>query len=304
VKSSGNSGNSSPEPHLSSDLKATTYIPYRQIAAEMNLAKGSVVWLTADLTKLTFMARRKEGEFSVRQLIDSFLEQIGPDGTLLIPSFNFNLQPGDHYSSSRTLPVTGALATEALRSGGFQRTRHPLHSFLVAGKRSQELLSLKNVSSFGSYSPFHFLHIYQGKVAILGTSIAESFSFVHYVEEKNKVRYRKYKNINIRNDDLSLREDYLFFAKKTGWTMDMAGLEKLLKNGGAVNDGRINDIPYAVVDLAAAFPIIETDILTNRARNIARFSLKLYLRDHLKRLLSVTGIHTPSEKISHDPGIL
>lgn len=270
----------------------------------MNLAKGAIIWLTADLTKLTFVARRKEGEFSVRHLLNSFIEQIGPEGTLLIPSFNFNLRSGDHYSSSRTLPVTGSLATEALRSGEFLRTRHPLHSFLVAGRLANELAALKNVSSFGDDSPFHFLHIYQGKMVILGTTVAESFSFVHYIEEKNQVRYRKYKNISIENDDLSLQEDYVFFAKKTGWTMDMAGLEKLLKNVGAVDSGKINEIPYAVVDLAAAFPIVEKDILTNRAGNIARFSLKLYLRDHLKQLLSGTGILTPSEKISHDPGIL
>jgi aminoglycoside 3-N-acetyltransferase len=285
-------------------LKAPTYIPYRQIAPVISLAQGAVTWLTGDLTKLLFIARRNEREFSVKSLIDSFIDQIGPEGTLLIPAFNFNLKTGDHFSPSKTLPVTGALAVEALRSGEFLRTRNALHSFLVTGKYASELASLKNVSSFGADSPFHFLHIYQGKMVILGSSVAETFSFVHYVEEKNQVRYRKYKNIKIKNDDLSQSQDFLFYAKKTGWTMDMDGLEKLLISGGAVKTGSVNEIPYSVVDLATAFPIIEKDILMNRARNIARFSLNLYIREHMKRLLSGAGIITPSEKISHDPGIL
>ena len=285
-------------------MKDINYIPYREIAGKLDLEKGSVLWLAADLTRLAFMASRKEGEFNAVRFIDSFRESIGKDGTLVIPSFNYNLGSGDHYSPARTLPVTGALALEAMRSGGFTRTRNPLHSFLACGKEAPALAGLNNKSSFGQDSPFGFLHSYQAKMAILGTSIANAFTFVHYVEELNQVRYRKYKRINIYDEDSGLWGEFTLYAKKRGWTMDMSGLEKMLVGSGAAKIGEINGIPFAIIDLAASFPVVQEDIQHNHARNIARFSSKLYLRELGKSILGLIGFRTASDKISHDPGLL
>ena len=82
--------------------------------------------------------------------------------------------------------------------------------------------------------------------------------------------------------------------------MDMTGLEVILAENHISTEKIFNRIPCTLIDLTAALPVIREDILKNRARNIARFSTKLYLREVAKSILSAVGIRTQSDKISHD----
>jgi len=59
-----------------------------------------------------------------------------------------------------------------------------------------------------------------------------------------------------------------------------------------------------VVDLRAAYPVIQKDIRSNNAKSLARFSFDLYLREKAKAVLAIFGIQTLSDRISHDPGLL
>jgi aminoglycoside 3-N-acetyltransferase len=260
--------------------------------------------VTADLTRLAWSARKTEGGFEAGALIDSFLDALGPEGTLIIPSFNFNLKNGDHFSYSRTLPVTGALAAEALKRRDFRRTFHPLHSFLVQGSLADELVSLRNISSFASDSPFALLRRENARMLILGTSISEAFTFVHHAEELAGVPYRRHQKIRIYLDDEDTTGEFVLYAKKPGWTMEMSGLENLLTGRGASVEGRVNRIPYSVTALSEAFPLILNEIRENQARHLARFSRKLYLRDRVKPILARVGIRTLNDRIRRDPGLL
>jgi hypothetical protein len=106
------------------------------------------------------------------------------------------------------------------------------------------------------------------------------------------------------NDGKPVGKEYLLYAKKPGWTMDLEGLEKLLMEKQVAIKVLINQVPFTLVDLEAAYPIIADDILQNNAKNLARFSPGLYLREKAKTILAVMGIHTLADKISHDSGLL
>ena len=285
-------------------MKNLDYISYKEFAGYLGIRPGDVIWLAADLTRLAFAAKRHEGEFDLKLFIDGFQKQLGNEGTLIISAFNFNLVSGDHYSRSKTIPITGALATGALLHGDFIRTAHPLHSFLVWGKEAIALSDLNNKSSFGKGSPFEFLHNYHGKMVIIGTSISNAFTFVHYVEETEQVKYRKYQKINIYIEDENGWMEYLIYSKKPGWTMVMNGLEKLLLEKQVAARYEINGIPCSNIDLYSSFPVISDDIHKNKARNISCFTLKLYLRDLLKPVFAKAGYRTKSDKISHAAGLL
>jgi aminoglycoside 3-N-acetyltransferase len=253
---------------------------------------------------LAWSARKTEGEFSPGALIDSFLDALGADGTLIIPSFNFNLKNGDHFSPSQTMPLTGALASEALKRKDFRRTYHPLHSFLVKGRLADDLASLRNISSFASDSPFALLTRENARMLIIGTRISEAFTFVHHAEELARVPYRRHQKIQIHLDDENRTRNFILYAKKPGWTMKMDGLEKLLVSRGASIEGRINRIPYSLTVLSEALPLIVEEIANNQYRNIASFSLKLYLRDRAKPILAKAGLRTLNDRIRRDPGLL
>lgn len=286
-------------------MSSPSYIKVRDIPSFLGVKRGEFLWIASDLTRLTLQAIRSEGGFRPDVLLDSFLDALGPDGTLVIPAFNFNLRSGDVFDLRTTVPVTGALAEAAMKRRDFRRTRHPLHSFLVAGKYSAELIRLGNRSSFGPDSPFAFFREHDAGMLLIGTTVADSFTFVHHVEEMEKVRYRRMRRIEIRyRDESGNQEDreFLIYAKRRGWTMEMDGMEELLRRGGFLNERSFNNVVFTQLSLSVAYDIIRKDIRENHARSIARFSAGLFVRDTLRDTLAALHLYrTPSDRIAHAP---
>lgn len=260
--------------------------------------------VTADLTGLAFAARRQGDRFDVNGFIDHLQQRLGKGGTLVIPSYNFNLRDRDRFSLARTAPITGALASEAMKRGDFIRTKNPLHSFLAWGELAGSLAGLDNRSSFGPGSPFDFFLRHKARMLCIGIPVRNALTFVHFVEEADRVPYRKMKKMRIYLEDEGSWQEYMLYAKKKGWTMEMKGLEGDLSLSGVSRTRTINRVPFHWIMLDEAYPVIQRDIRENRCRGIARFSYKLYFRDVARPLLSALGIRTASEKISHGPGLL
>lgn len=282
------------------------HIPYALIPGELGIIPGSVLLVTADLTRLAMVSVRKEGGFEPGLLIDSLQHRLGKEGTLVIAAYNFNLEDGSHFDIKKSMPVTGSLAQAALNRHDFCRTSNALHSFLAWGKYANELCGLDNSSSFSAESPFAFLHEKNARMLLIDTGIKEAFTFVHYVEEVSGVPYRDFRDIRIKYTDrggMTDRRVFRLYAKKPGWTMALKSLEELLTEKNVVESRVINGITFHLVGLQDAFPLIREDILHNRARNIASFSWKLFFRDRVKQLLSSAGIYrTVTDRIGHGTG--
>jgi aminoglycoside 3-N-acetyltransferase len=288
------------------EMPSQAYIPCREIPSHLGVREGEIILLASDLTRLAIQVIRKEGQFNPDLLLDSFLQALGPDGTLILPAFNFNLKNGETFDTRKTIPITGALAEAALRRPDFRRTRHPLHSFLVSGKHAGALAAMNNLSSFGKDSPFAFFRENDVKMLMIGTGVTEAFTFVHYVEELERVKYRSYRHVRVNYvdaDGTSGKKKFMIFAKKPGWTMDLAPLEEHFKEEGFLIERSINGVNYSSIQLGEAFSVIKDDILRHHSMRISRFSMKLYLREVLKSaLLSLHLYKTLSEKIAHAPG--
>lgn len=223
---------------------------YLDMIRQLEITPGSLVVVAADITRLALAGRRLEIGFDVNNFLDTLKQCFGKGGTLVIPSYNFTLRSNDHYSPNKTLPLTGALAVAALKRPEFIRTSNPLHSFLVWGEHAGELSNLSNKSSFDKDSPFAFFRDQGGKMLFIDTTVAAAFTFVHHVEEMEKVRYRKYERliINIeegkggRGEEKTRRREVMLFAKKPGGTRDLKGLEKLLVQEKVAKKMKINQV--------------------------------------------------------------
>lgn len=285
---------------------------YLDMIRQLDIKPGSLIWVAGDITRLALAGRRLEIGFNVDNFLDTLKQCLGKGGTLVIPSFNFNLRNHDHYAPDTSLPITGALAVAALKRPEFVRTAHPLHSFLAWGDKAQDLAKLSNKSSFGNDSPFSFFRDHGGKMLLIDTTIADAFTFVHHVEEMEKVKYRRYLKMIIhidkekkeRGEEGKWGREVWLYAKKPGWTMDLSGLEKLLVEEKVAKKMKINQVSFTLVDLPASYAVIQKDIRKNNAHNIARFCMNLYLREKAKSVLGIFGIYTIADKISHDPGLL
>lgn len=279
-----------------------THVPYQKIPSVLGIRRGDFVIIASDITRLAMVSKRKEGSFVADKFIDSFQKQVGREGTLMIPSFNFNLRSGDEFSPVTTPPTTGALSLLAFHRSDFVRTRNPLHSFMVWGRMAGKLASLQNLSSFGKDSPFAVMKDCHAKMVFIGVKPADALTFTHYVEEDAGVTYRKYKNIRIRYFDeqnLSASKDFLLYAKRRGWTMRPDRLQQLLKQD-LLKTRQINGIYASVLPLDKTYNLIYNDIRENNAKNIAAFDPGIFFKDLMKEILyTFKGFRTTGDKIKY-----
>ena len=283
------------------------YIPYQKIVDELDVNEGEILIVASNIMKMAFLSRRKEGSFDSNLLIESFRKKLGKEGTLILPAYNHNLKSGQKFDIKNTTPVTGALALTALKRNDFKRTKNPLHSFLVCGKYADELSKMNNKSSFGLDSPFAFFLERNAKMLFISTTVTDAFTFTHFVEESEKVHYRKYQKLKINYTDEKNRfsiKEFLFYKKKPGWSLDFKPLEKLFRKS-ILKEKTINGLKFQSLNLAGTYNILLKDIRENKAKSIAYFSMKLFAKETVKQILKKLKIfRTTFDKIQDANNIL
>ncbi|HRO98491.1 MAG TPA: AAC(3) family N-acetyltransferase [Flavobacteriales bacterium] len=256
--------------------------------ARCGVKQGMTVLLMADLTRMAWRARKARVTFTPGALLDAFLDAVGPSGTILVPTYNFDLQDGEPYDPARTPPITGALGVAALAHPAFRRTGHPLHSFAVAGAQAEVHVKADDASSFGPASVFALLRRERALQVVLDLPLNDALTYVHHVEELEGVSYRRWRTVRIRvqGDHGTTRTRTIRrFAKKPGHSNELHALEPLLLAAGALQQLSFDGATAMTVDLAAAHEVIAADIRTNGARHIHRFSWERWIRDILRPLL-------------------
>ncbi len=263
-----------------------------ELPARIGLIRGQNVLLSADVTRLAWTHRRSGVQQVPTLLLDAFLEYLGPEGSLVVPTFNHDLQDGESYDQRLSQPITGALPMAALTHPAFARTRHPLHSFAVAGQLQPRFLALDDASSFSGGSPFALFRSEGFVVVGVDMELDYAFSYFHHVEELEQVPYRKWSDRTIHNADHggSMPRRYKLYAKRWGYANRLRDLRPLLEQAGALRACDLEGTKAFVVDVGPAHSVIERDIRTNKARSIVHFTLRNWLRD----LVQAVGPKTPS----------
>ena len=144
--------------------------------------------------KRTFNDLKQEGyKFNPEDILDSLLDLVTPDGTLVLPTFNFDFNTIKKYDYYNTKSQMGIVTELARQRSDFTRTLNPVYSFAVYGKYKNYLCKLENKRGFGKNSPFDFFYKNNAKIITIGTPIKDGLTIVHYFEAKAKVEYRFHK---------------------------------------------------------------------------------------------------------------
>lgn len=117
-------------------------------------------------------------------VLDGLLDAIGPNGNLMLPTFNYTtpppapcFDPAETPGRTGIIPETGRKRPEAVRS------LHPTHSVAVIGPRADALTRDHLAGrAFGIGSPIDRLVQMGGKVMLIGVGFASN-STVHVAEE-------------------------------------------------------------------------------------------------------------------------
>lgn len=157
------------------------------------LASGDVFLLHSDIRRLLAEFKKKKKTLDTSIIINSFLNVIGKDGTMLMPLFNFtDFIENKFFSLPNSKSMMGILTERFRTDYKILRTKHPVYSFAVIGKDADKFKK-DNFSAYGKESPFQVLKDLNGKIAILDLSEQKSMTFYHHIEELNNVEWRYHK---------------------------------------------------------------------------------------------------------------
>lgn len=253
------------------------YIKLKQLANYLHIDRGDNLFVTSDVKQLLYNLTYKEDDTDLNILIDGMTDIIGEEGTLVFPTFNWDFCKGVPFDIKKTPCKTGTLGKLALKRNDFRRTKHPIYSFAVWGKGTDEMCAMENKSSFGYGSPFTYMIEHHFKNLFIDKDLGHSFVFVHYVEEQvGNIPYRYLKDFTADYTDENGK-----VSKKT-FAMNVRDLDLDVTNridvfedefieAGVMEKFSVNDIDYKMIDLHGAFPIIAEDIRHNRSRKVCSY---------------------------------
>lgn len=240
---------------------------------EAGVQQGDVLLLHSSI-KRTFKRHLKSGvRLSPQDILESFLEAIGPTGTLLLPLFNFDFTKGVPFDKRSTPSHMGAL-TEAGRIHPLAvRTGHPIYSFAAIGFAADKFKNIDNFSGYGTDSPFAILRKMNGRIAVLDLPDQNSMTFYHHVEEMLEVEYRYHKTFSgDYTDEAGNTESKTYglfvrnIEKGVLTHVDPAG-ELMWKNGLYSGCRPNKDSGLRTVPAQSMYDFVSTIITSGKAKN-------------------------------------
>jgi len=170
------------------NIKARVPVTKEQLLGDfvaLGLETGDVLFIHSSLRNLGFV------EGGPDTVIDTLMEVVGPQGTLVFPTFTIagtmseTLAKGDFIFDPATSPSTVGKITEVFRGRrGVRRSLHPTHSVAAWGRLAEELTAthLADGTNCGPSSPFGKLMEFDGKVVGLGITFGP-VTFYHAYED-------------------------------------------------------------------------------------------------------------------------
>lgn len=145
---------------------------------------GSVIAVHSSLTRLGYVDGGAEG------MVEHLLGALGPNGTLLMPSFPMTgpmaeyLDAGVPLDIRKTPSRSGAL-TEAFRlTPGVRRSVHPTNPVCATGPAAEGLLARhdESITPFGPETPFGRLAARDDTFIVMMETHVQTF--IHYLQER------------------------------------------------------------------------------------------------------------------------
>jgi len=218
------------------------------------IKKGDVVMLHSALSKMGYV---KGGAHSV---IQAFLNVIGNEGTLVMPSFpaigyNYDYLNTDPVFDIKKTPSKMGVITETFRNmPGVVRSFHPTDPVCAFGPQAVELTRshFGQLTPYNSESPFYKLCLLNAKIVLIGVEL-DSLTNLHTLEDavldfKYPVYHSKLfecKMINERGEMLVMKTK----SHDPKWSKKRKcnDLKPLFKSAGFLTEARVGEANMIII---------------------------------------------------------
>src|SRR5215216_4658671 len=181
------------------------------------------------------------------QIVINALETaLGPEGTLIMPTFNFDFTKGQPWDV-RSTPSKMGILTELVRTDPrAKRVFHPFYSFAILGKHAEMLGSLRYKSSYERNSVFGKLRELDGKIMVIGLSYTNSMTFFHHIEQMEGVDYRFLKQFagEVTDEDGNTYTDTFEMLVRDidkGVITEVNPMGELMERAGVITSAKIGE---------------------------------------------------------------
>ena len=157
----------------------TTFEQLKTDLQNLGVAAGDLLVVHSSFKSLGYV------EGGAACVIAALKDVLGPEGTLVFPTFTYSTSYADSYFSNLETPsCVGYLSEFFRKTEGVIRTNHPTHSVAIYGKLQKELCDGVELDDtpMGVHAPYRKFAKYGGKILMLGCSLAHN-SFMHAMEE-------------------------------------------------------------------------------------------------------------------------
>lgn len=231
-------------PLYDSEKQGTIYREsFEEALKKAGLEPGDSVFIHSDLKSFGKIACDDKETF-LKEIYNAFMNVLGPEGTLIVPTFTYSWCGTDEVFDLETSQSKVGLFSEYIRTRPEAlRSIHPLFSCAAIGRNAKEFIGEVPKNSFGSGSIFDILYKRNAKLLLLGTRFA--VTFLHYIEKKYGVDYRYIKTfkgrISIKGD--SYEDSYEYYVRDTDRfeEYDMTPLGYKLKDDGLLKRVLLGD---------------------------------------------------------------
>lgn len=179
----------------------------------VGIGKGDCLFIHAGLRNLGKFVSR-QGSAGPEALLEAFIDVVGMEGTLVVPTFNFGFCQGQPFDRQNTPgDRMGALSESLRRHPSALRSQHPFQPVAAIGAAAAEIAEAQGRSAFSQGSAFDVMLKRNCKILFLGVDFVETF--VHVAEERANVPYRFWKTFtgDVIDRGISERVSVDFFAR-------------------------------------------------------------------------------------------
>jgi aminopeptidase-like protein/aminoglycoside N3'-acetyltransferase len=238
----------------------------------VGIGRGDVVYFQVCHETLGEAANSVTDGALCELLKEGLEEVIGPNGTLVAPSYTFSFCRQQVFDPDSTPTVVGPWNTfvafpEFLRRmPGAMRSCDPIFSNVAVGPRAEELMGRVPPVCLGDDSIHARLRRAGGKICILGVGLYEAI-FRHYVESVSRVpwRFDKLFTGKIRERGVERKEGWLYNVRIGAPNGNPAGeaLEALARTSGLCKSAPVGKGELVAIDAEAYFRLASSELARN-----------------------------------------
>ena len=234
------------------------------VLRSVGVERGDTLYLGVDMARVILPrypaaldreSMRARAEKWCAFLLSVLLDAVGPDGTLLAPTFTYAYaRLGTPYEHETSPSETGPFTEHLRRQPSAVRSLHPLNSIAGLGRRAREILGDTGRAGYGARSPFARLAANETKFLFLGANLGIALTHAHHLEHMYGVNhmYHKLYRFPVRKDGMEVPGPWLCFVRYLGVGIEprIGALEERLRSRGLLAEAGPLETPVQLARCA------------------------------------------------------